>query len=396
MDQRGRMKILFVQKMAGISGSEQYYLQMLPELRRRGHLCKFLCVFQKGSEAKNIEFCRRLSDSGIEVILVPYRFHLSPLLVRRIGKVIEQGRFDLVQSNLVHADFWCALAKRFLVPDARLISMVHGHDGGTVSFQQNPGFDLRFSKRDLFYGLSKLSAAYADHVIAISKGLGDFLVKAGIVPAAKMQVIPYGADFSAAEYGPEGRFRRSGRQLVIVGRLVPYKGHSYVLGIMKDLLSEFPDVSLVIVGAGTMKAALQKTARRLGISDHVHFEGFQLNVHNYFRDSDVAIVPSVCEGFGMTALEAWHNKLPVVAFDVPALNEIIVDGVNGYLVPPFDSDILRERVARLLINPALREEMGSRGHTRLKEVYSIARMADATLSAYQEVLTSARVASHDR
>lgn len=383
------MKILFVQKMAGISGSEQYYLQMLPELKRRGHLCKFLCVFQKGSEAKNVEFIRRLEDSGVEVIPLPYRFSLSPFLIGRIGKVIEEGRFDLVQSNLVHADFWCAMAKRFVVPGTPLISMVHGHDGGTESFQHKRGFALRFGKRDIFYGISKLSAAHADRVVAISKGLGEYLVEAGIVPAAKIRVIPYGVDLSAVVYGPEGRFRYSGRQLVIVGRLVPYKGHGRVLDIMKDLISEFPDVRLVIVGAGQMNEALEKMARRLGISDHVHFEGFQSNVHDYFRDSDIALVPSVCEGFGLTVLEAWHNKLPVVAFDVPALNEIIVDGVGGYLVPPFDSDILRERVARLLRNSALRGEMGLKGQVRLKEMYSIARMADETLSAYQGVLSSA-------
>ena len=77
-------------------------------------------------------------------------------------------------------------------------------------------------------------------------------------------------------------------------------------------------------------------AQNLNITSHIRWEGFKSNIHDYIRDSDLMVLPSSAEGFGLVILEAWQHLKPVIAFDVPAPNEIISDKVNGRLVTAFD------------------------------------------------------------
>ena len=123
-------------------------------------------------------------------------------------------------------------------------------------------------------------------------------------------------------------------------------------------------------------------AKSLGIQDNVVFVGFKTNVHDYLRDSDVMILPSVVEGFGLVILEALCNRKPVVAFDVPAMNEILKHGSTGLLAPPFEKAALRAAILRLLDDPALAKRIGEQGYAAFRSRYSIEVMTERTLSVY--------------
>lgn len=307
------------------------------------------------------------------------------LLHRSVGVEIEAA------LHLVHADFCGAAAKLLFRRDMRLVTTKHGYD---EKYLARHGLDTRFAHRDLYWAVAKASELAVDHSAVVSTGLRDLLVAFGIARPERVSVIPHGFDFSAVTYDTCGRkYRCAPRQLTVIGRLIPWKGHRFVLKVMPDLLRRFPDLCLVVVGRGALEGDLRAQVRALGIEEHVRFEGYQRNVHDYMRASDVVLVPSLAEGFGVVTLEAWHNRKPVVAFDVPALNEIVRDGETGYLVPPFDTGALRDRIVRLLEDPAAARRMGEGGYRTLQTDYSIDRMTDATIAMYQGVLRDVRRAA---
>jgi len=376
------MKILFVQKMAGISGSEKYYLNLLPILKRRDVDVHFLVVEHPNNMLKNKMFVELLKKDDIPVHIIESRWPISPSIIWEMYRLIQKESFDIVQTNLIHADVWGASVKKFFKPDIKLISVKHGYD---EKYQQQYGFDSRYLKKDLFFHLTKWSAGYMDEVVSISQGLQDLLVEGGMVPAQKASIIPYGFDFDEIEEQTKPcELRYGDPQIIIAGRLVPVKQHHLVLEIMPQLIRKFSGIQLVIVGAGSIEDELKQTSLDLEIEDHVRWEGFRSNMHDYIRDSDLMVLPSSAEGFGLVVLEAWQHSKPVIAFDVPAPNEIIVDGEGGRLVEPFAVQLLYQAIDETLSDRERLQNMGRRGYKILKEKYSLDIMCNKILCIYEK------------
>ena len=380
------MKVLFIQKMAGISGSEKYYLSLLPLLKQNGIEAHFLVVQHPENVSKNETFIKFLENDGIKVHVIESRFPISLGIIWKIFKLTQHEAFDIVQTNLIHADVWGACVKKFFIPNLKLISVKHGYD---EKYQQQYGFDPKYLKKDMFSILTKWSSVYMDKVVSISYGLQNLLVKSGLVSFEKTMVIPYGFDFDdIVEQAKSGELRYGDPQIIIAGRLVPVKQHHLVLEIMPMLIEKFSNMQLVIVGAGPIEDELKEVSRNLGIENHVRWEGFRSNMHDYIRDSDLMVLPSSAEGFGLVVLEAWQHEKPVIAFDVPAPNEIISDKENGRLVKPFDTQSLFDAINEVLSDTAILEEMGRQGYLTLKEKYSLNTMCNKTILLYKHIIAS--------
>lgn len=378
------MRVLFVQKMAGIAGAETYYLKLLPVLRNFGVEPCFLVVEADADSKRNDRFAEEFAASGVGVERLRSNRAASWSLLRRIARFVESGRFDLVQSNLIHADVWLAAIKRIFLPGMKLVSVKHGYSEG---YQLRHGFDPAHLRLDRFSMLTRLAATQADRVVAISHGLARLLSDGGLVPASKLSVIPYGFSFEDAISAiTPGGARTGNPQIVTVGRLVPVKQHELLIRTLPGLAKRFPQVKLVIIGSGPEEGRLRRIAEELGVSGHIEWTGFVRNIHDYLRDSDLFVFPSRAEGFGAVTLEAWYNHLPVIAFDVPAQNEIIRDGFDGFLVKPFDTDRLGQCILRLLDDPELRRRLGRNGRASYEERYTVDVMVRNTVELYQSML----------
>jgi glycosyltransferase involved in cell wall biosynthesis len=380
------MKVLLVQKMAGISGSERYFLSALPALRERGVDASFLVVQHPGNAHKNKEFVAALEASGVPVHTLDTRLPISPWLIYRLAKLVERHKFDLVQTNLIHADVWGACVKCFFSPELHLLSVKHGY---SESYQASHGLNPIYLKKDLMSMLTFWAGKYANRVVSISSALQAFLVKGGLINADKVITIPYGFDFKEApSLLPAGQLRFGTPQIVVAGRVVAVKQHHLLIRVLPDLVRQFPDLSVVMVGAGSLLDDLNRSTDELGLASNVHWEGFRSNMHDYIRDSDLMVIPSAAEGFGLVVLEAWHHSKPVVAFDVPAINEIVESGSDGELVAPFDTDGLKRVLSALLLDTDRLQRMGAAGKRKQSKSYGIDTMVDRTMSVYSDILNA--------
>ena len=377
------MKVLLVQKMAGISGSERYFLSIIPELRKRSVDASFLVVQHPANAGKNQSFIAELKAAGVPVYICDSRLPISPWLIWYLARFIKQHKVDVLQTNLIHADVWGASVKRFFMPALRLLSVKHGYSD---SYQTRHGLDPAYLKIDAMSILTRWAGRHADRVVCISSALQCFLVNGKLIAASKSTSIPYGFDFSNAPSVVEaGGVRFGTPQIVVPGRIVPVKQHQLLIRVLPDLIREFPNLSVVMIGAGPLLEDLKRSTEVLGLSAHVHWEGFRGNVHDYIRDSDLMVVPSAAEGFGLVVLEAWYHSKPVVAFDVPAINEIIESGADGELVEPFDTTQLLGTLKNLLSSPERLRVLGKTGKEKLAKKYGIAAMTDRTISAMRQL-----------
>lgn len=382
------MKILIIQRISGVSGSENYYLNLLPEFRKRGISVHFLSILSYKNQSKLNTFKHNLTSEGIVYHEIFSRFDISPLLIYRIQKLLKLHSFDIVQTNLLHADVYGALVRPFLARSTKWISVKHGF---SEDLQMQFGLDpskVSWSKYTL---LTKLAGKMADRVVFISRGLFKLYVDSHLIAEDKSVVIPYGFSFKEIINPRSVEDCRFGdKQIIIVGRLVPYKQHRTVIQVLPELAKRFPRLKLIIVGSGPLESELRSFADHAGVADMIVWTGYKTNIHDYIKASDILVVPSTSEGFGIVILEAWHNGKPVVAFDVPAPNEIVEDGVSGVLVPAFDIDALSKKLLTILSNPKLANRMGRAGQIRYQNNYSIKKMVDATLELYEQLISEAK------
>jgi glycosyltransferase involved in cell wall biosynthesis len=149
----------------------------------------------------------------------------------------------------------------------------------------------------------------------------------------------------------------------VVGRLNPVKGHAFLLNSFAHLVRTQPKVRLLIVGDGESRENLLSQACALGISGNIIWTGrvSLIEAIKFYAAMDVVAVPSLFEGFGLSAAEAMAAGKPVVASNVDGLCDLMVDQKTGFLVTYGDEKSMAGALLKLLINPDLSQKMGMEG-----------------------------------
>nr|WP_236642342.1 glycosyltransferase [Salinigranum halophilum] len=157
--------------------------------------------------------------------------------------------------------------------------------------------------------------------------------------------------------------------LLYVGPLSERKGIKYLLTAMDDILEQYSEVGLIIVGGGD-KRHLQNLAKNLGIESHIRFDGFvsEKLLPEYYRAADIFVFPSLLEGFGMVLVEAMASGLPVISTTSSAIPEVVGDA--GILVSPKSSAEIAEAVETLILNTRYAQSIGSSGRDRVNNQFT--------------------------
>ena len=207
-------------------------------------------------------------------------------------------------------------------------------------------------------------------VIANSRGLRD--LAHAFDARIEIPIISNGVDLDL--YTSKGRTWNPPR-ILSVGRLVYQKGLDLglrALAGLKDL-----DWEWNIAGDGSQMPALRSLARELGLSERIHFLGWQSREElvKWYHQSSLFLFPSRHEGMPNAVLEAMASGLPVVATRIAGNEELVVDGVTGRLVNAEDAESLQEALRGLLVEDRTREQMGRASRQRVEQEYSWERAA---------------------
>ncbi len=358
--------IVHVAKAAGISGSENHLLLLLPALAARGYDVHFAMLHE--GEAGAEELASRLEQAGVAVERVGIAAAADPRSFLRLGRTIRRLRPDVLHTHLVHADFHGLVAGR-LARVPVLVSTKHGF---------NP-----FRGSRAFAAADRAVAALADVHIAISAGLARYLAESEGFDEECFEVVHYGI-----EAGPEPPPPPAAPRFAVVGRLIPIKGHEVLLGALARVREEVPDLTVEIAGDGPLEPELRRLTRHLGLDDIVSFLGRVAPATPVLERASVVVVPSLGEGFGMVALEAMDRGRAVIASAVGGLPEIVDDGRTGILVPPADAAALGAAMRELALDPARAAELGAAGRARAIARFSQERCTDRVEALYRTALAT--------
>lgn len=366
------MNILLTNSTDIFAGGEDYVLILARYLMRRGHRVMV-------SALPDHLLLQKCQEHGIATVPIDYRGMSRVFSVgRELRRAVRTHAVEIVHSN-ANYDRTCAAIATAFTP-VRHVAGIHS----THSIQHNVTHWLR-------------NRWGTDHFITDAEAGKDVLVREDGIAAERITSVPIGIENDTAEF--RARARRTMRQelgvadgtLVIgnVARLVPFKGHRYLLDTIALLIKENADLLFPVIGDGELLAPLQEQARALGIEHHVRFLGFRDNLQDIYPAFDIYCHSSLelaAEMFPIAILRALAAGLPVVCTNVGGISLMVEDGVSGRLTKPEDPAALAEALLEVIRDPGQRTSMGQASFRLFERKFHASAMAEKVERVYQETL----------
>jgi glycosyltransferase involved in cell wall biosynthesis len=357
--------------------------------------------------SRGLELHIACSPDGISTLLSQQGYTVHPINIARqiaplsnsvslvkLVQLMQREKYDLVHVHTSVAAVLGRLAAK-LAGVPRIVYTAHGYP-----FHEQ----LPPAKYWFYFGLEKGCASLTD--LILTQSYEDWInsSRLGLCPADKVRHLNNGVDsqrFSRQRLDPDHQqaLRQSlgippaaGPVIGTIGRLTREKGFAYLIEAFAQLVPQFPDLRLLIVG-GELKtdpepfeAELLERAETLGIRDRISFTGFRDDIPELLGLMDVFTLPTYFgEGLPRSILEAMAMGLPIVTTDIRGCREAVEPDLNGFIVPPRDAAQLANALARLLADPALRQQFGQASRDRVVADYDERFVFQRLVTAYQDL-----------
>lgn len=291
--------------------------------------------------------------------------------LREIRAVLLDIRPDLIAAHSSKAGILGRLAGRSLrIP---VVFTAHG-------WAFTPGIPP--VQAAAYRQIERFVGPFASKIITVSEFDRQLALEARIASEDRVVTVHNGTpDIPARLRADPGR---SPVRLVMVARFEPQKDHATLLQALAGLRDQPWEMDLI--GDGPLMGSMESLAATLGLGDQVRFLGQRRDVDQILAQAQVSLLVSNWEGFPLSILEAMRAGLPVVASSVGGISESVLDEETGYLVPRRGTELLRDRISRLLRTPALRAQLGAKGRVRYEQHFTLAHSVVKTVAVYRDVL----------
>ncbi len=294
-------------------------------------------------------------------------------------RTIKRERIDIIHSHWILPQGMIGALIRMITGIPHITS-IHGTDIHLVH------------TRKVFHPFMKMIAYYSQYITANSSHTHRLFMEVISSTQTKTAIIPMG--IHPEQFSGQSYVKKKKRiTILFVGRLIQWKGVTYLIHAIKLVISRGWDVHLNIIGNGPEKEELQQFTHTLGIPSNVHFLGNmeRKQLLSQYKNADLFVLPSIVyknqtEGLGVVLLEAMASGVPVIGSNIGGIPDIIKDDVNGLLVPPGDPQALADAIIRILKNPDLAERFRKAGQETVRDRFSWDVITDQFVEVYQEIL----------
>lgn len=361
------MKVLQIITSLRTGGAEKLITDITPILNQLSDVsCDVLSLIDEDTPFRSMLEEQNINVMGLSNTISPY----SPSLITKIKPFLNQ--YDIVHTHLFQAQYWTALAKLLARKNiAHLITTEHSTSNRRRNF-----FFMKYVDRMIYKQYEKK--------ICISDATFDNL-KLHLSSEKNLHVITNGVNirlFNRAFPIKRVEIGLTNEDYVVTmtGGFRYEKDQDTVIKSLKYL----PDnVKLVLVGDGVRKKICEKLAKKENVENNVIFLGNRNDVANILKASDVVVMSSHYEGFGLAAVEGMAAEKPVIASDVSGLSNVV--GQAGLLFPAGNEKKLADLIIKLINNQMYTTQIARNCYNRAKE-YDIEKMTDKLLELYKSVL----------
>lgn len=343
------MKILFAIKTLNHShgGAERVLTDLSCALSARGHDVTILTFDQPGQEPfYPLSSSVRRLDLEIGKVDKPSRAWEILSRIKAIRKIVKSEKPDILVA-FMHSTF---------IPAS--IALI---GSGIPLIASEHIVPEHYGTRPMEYALFLATSPFMKKITVVTDNIRKTYPA---VLRRKMEVIPNPI------HQPSLRKTKTPEQKLIlnVGRLDPQKDQETLIRAFERLATHFPEWNLRIVGEGPLRQHLEILVKELNLKERVTLPGVTQNIHKEYEKAAIFVMPSRYEAFGLATAEAMSHGVPVIGFaDCPGTNEIIKDGVNGFLVDTKDRATSLAAALMLLIEHGeLRRKLGESGKESLR------------------------------
>jgi glycosyltransferase involved in cell wall biosynthesis len=357
------------------SSLEEHHLRLCQALSTRGS--HPILVFA-GKLPTEIQ--ARYDQGGVSTATINYA-NGAAHYYRELGKLIERNSMERV--HIIFFDYFRAIA--WLARLSGLKSIVYEMGNGGV-------FKATSWKRQLIHARNRMMTAPMVRIIAISDYIKGQLVAGGI-PSEKIVVRYLGIDTNRFHSDPSAReawrkeFSIQPDETVLssVSYLRPIKSPEIIVKACGVLAERGVPVRLFVGGDGEMLDELKKLSAELGIANHTHWLGLMPDPVRLLQASDLFLLATVGEAFGLVLAESMACGVPVVGSRAGAIPEVVKDGETGLLVTPRDPVSMADGIEKLALDTNLRQTMGRAAIARVQDNFTVEKAVQETLRIYDSL-----------
>ncbi|WP_368493430.1 glycosyltransferase [Marinitoga sp. 1154] len=368
--------MLHVINNLGSGGAENLISEMLPIMNNiKGVEVDLLLLTDK-----NNVFDKKLKEKGIKIEIVPKRKLYSPYNIFYIKDFIIKNKYDIVHAHLFPTIYWVSLASKLIFKNKPKFIMT---EHSTHNKRREKKY-LRFLERKIHFNYDKIISisqkAQENLILWLNpneKHLNKFIIiENGINVEKFIKAKPY------LKREINKKFTEDIKLICMVSRFSEQKDHPTVIKSLKELPE---NVHLILVGEGKLKSKNIKLASEIGVNKRVHFLGFRNDIPRILKTVDVVVLSSNWEGFGLAAVEGMSAGLPVIASDVPGLNEIVKNA--GLLFSKGNSSELASKINELIMNRDKYNEISKKCLFKAYK-YDIRKMTKNYINLYEQFYKS--------
>ena len=322
-----------------------------------------------------------LTSSGI-VTDLSSGFSATDSILKKIRKtymVIKENDPDLLLTH-------------FFI--AGLVGTIAGRLSRTSVILTRHHIDENFiSGRRVLFWLDRISTSLADHVVVCSQAAKKWMCEVEKTKDSKITVINQGFFFDEQEYSKSEiseikldlGYTEDSFNLICICRYTAGKGHKLLLETFKEVSNQVPNAKLAFVGHGD-PGWLKEIVYEEGLENHVKIFEQRSDIFGCIAAADVVVHPSLVDSFSQLVIEAQFIGRPIIAFDIAAAKEQILEGKTGFIVEARDTHALAEKILLLFQNPELRLNLGRSGIAHVKSKFTHARMIAETITLLERSL----------
>jgi len=342
------MRLLEIVSGVTACGATVHTLQIAKELHRRGNAVTLMSkpgawVLQQAQQAgvPTVESCMR-------------RLPLSDL--KAAAQFVRENRIEVLLAHMSGANNFAVWLSRL----ARVPAVLRAH-----------AHTLHFHWR------------MADHIIAVSEQTRLYHIRRNFVPPTRISTV-HGFVDPARLVVPDKGVRQAVRAELglsptdfvvgVIGNIIPRKGQIYLVRALPQVIARYPQVRVLLVGVvhpPRYGDRVRREAQRLGVSPHLLWLGERTDVPRLLQAIDVYALPTLSDMLPMALLEAMWAKVPVLATTAGGVPEAIIDGVEGWLVPPRDPEALAHALVEIIENPDERTRRAQNAHQRVQNSFTV-------------------------
>lgn len=309
-------------------------------------------------------WCDWVRSNGYEPLIFGRKCSEKGLMFAAFWRLIcylIQYPVDVIYVCGARASFILRLLKIFF-PEKKLV----------VGVRWNPSSESQLDR--YFRLMERFSHPLVDAWITNSKIAKTTLVSLCQINPKRVSVVYNGLNTTPSD--PMELGERT-MEVLTVANLNPRKGHLEYLATVKDVVKVIPNVKFVFVGRDDMGGQIQSAIKECELSDHVYCVGFQPDISKWLKRARLMVLPSLWnEGCPTSIMEGFTYGLPIVAYAIDGIPELINNNVDGHLVTPGQSHKLTDAILDILQNPANGQEMGNAGREKVLKTFSTEKCAN--------------------